>query len=175
MLRMRNSQTLALNCIWHHLALATGQACNQVKYLKQTNEQLLALWKYFHFFTIRSVQVIQKIHNIIDSPEVKIVKGVDTCSLLRKATVAVLLCSLAAVCATLQQEVDPNAVGLCIDMTYYNFFVSLVLLNGVLSAVIRLLLVFQRSTNDLRIVPPPSPPIKFHHSNSQEAAAGISH
>ena len=81
----------------------------------------------------------------MDSPELKIVKGVYTRWLSHKAAVSVLLRSLAAVFVMLQQLVDPTAVGLRTVLARYYFFASLVLLNDVLSAVNRLSLVFQRS------------------------------
>ena len=49
----------------------------------------------------------------------------------------------------LQQQVDPTALGLRTVLARYNFLVSLLLLNDVLSAVNRLSVVFQRSTLDL--------------------------
>ena len=152
-LRTRNSQIIAVHCICHQLALASGQASNQVKYLKQMKEHLLALWKFFHFSTVRSAQ-LRSMQDIMDSPELNIVKGVDTRWLSHKAAVSVLLRSLAAVFVTLQQLVDPTAVGLCTVLARYYFFTSLVLLNDVLSAVNRLSLVFQRSKIDLTIVSP---------------------
>ena len=83
----------------------------------------------------------------MDSPELKIVKAVDTRWLSHKAAITTLLRSLAAVFVALQQQVDPTA-------TSYNFLASLVLLNDVLSGVNRLSLVFQRSSIDLTIVSP---------------------
>ena len=60
---------------------------------------------------VRSAQ-LRSMQDITDSYELKIVKGVDTCWLSHKAAVSVLLRSLAAVFVTLQQLVDPTAVGL---------------------------------------------------------------
>ena len=87
----------------------------------------------------------------MDSPELKMVKAIDTHWLSHKAAVSVLLRSLAAVFVVLQQQVDPTAVGLRTVLARY---ASLVLLNDVLSAVNRLSLVFQLSTVDLTIVWP---------------------
>ena len=153
LLRRESSEMIAVHCICHRLALASGQASNQVKYLKQMKDHLLSLWKYFHFSTVRSAQ-LKAIQNVMDSPELKMVKAVDTRWLSHKAAVSVLLRSLAAVFVVLQQQVDPTAVGLRTVLARYNFFASLVLLNDVLSAVNRLSLVFQRSAIDLTIVWP---------------------
>ena len=153
LLRARNSKMISVHCICHRLALATGQASNQVPYLKQMKDHLLALWKYFHFSTVRSAQ-LKSIQEIMESPELKIVKAIDTRWLSHKAAVTTLLRTLAAVFVTLQQQVDPTAVGLRTVLARYYFFASLVLLNDVLSAVNRLSLIFQRSAIDLTLVSP---------------------
>ena len=44
-----NAQIIPVHCICHRLALATGQASNEVPYLK---EYLLALWKCFSIFPL---------------------------------------------------------------------------------------------------------------------------
>ena len=48
----------------------------------------------------------------MESPELKILKAVDTRWLSHKAAVSALLRSLASVFVALQQEIDPTAVGL---------------------------------------------------------------
>ena len=57
LLRSLNNKMISVHCICHCLALASGQASNQVKYLKQMKENLLALWKYFHFSTVRAANL----------------------------------------------------------------------------------------------------------------------
>ena len=52
LLRSMNSQIISVHCICHRLALASGQASN---HLRQMKEYLLALWKYFHYSPVRSV------------------------------------------------------------------------------------------------------------------------
>ena len=116
-----HSEMIAVHCICHRLALASGQASNQVKYLKQMKDHLLSLWKYFYFSTVRSAE-LKAIQNIMDSPDLKMVKAVDTRWLSHKAAVSVLLRSLAAVFVALQQQVDPTAVGLRTVLARYNFF-----------------------------------------------------
>jgi hypothetical protein len=49
---------------------------------------------------------------VMESPELKILKAVDTRWLSHKAAVSALLRSLASVFVALQQEIDPTAVGL---------------------------------------------------------------
>lgn len=113
MLQLRNSQIIAVHSICHRLALATGQASNHVPYLKHMKEYLLALWKYFHFLPVRSAQ-LRHIQGMMDSLELKIAKAVDTRWLSHKAAITVFfdLRSLASIFVTLQQQVDPTAVGL---------------------------------------------------------------
>jgi hypothetical protein len=49
-----NGQIIQIHCICHRLALATGQARNEVPYLKKMKEYLLALWKFFNFSPVRA-------------------------------------------------------------------------------------------------------------------------
>ena len=61
---------------------------------------------------------------VMDSPELKIVKAVDTRWLSHKAAVTTLLRCLASVFVTLQQEVDPTAVGLCVGKLHFFWFIA---------------------------------------------------
>ena len=144
---------ISIHCVCHRLALASGQASNNVPYLKQMKDHLIALWKYFHFSPVRSAN-LKSIQDVMNSPELKPVKAVDTHWLSHKAAVVTLLRCLPAVLVMLQQAVNPTAVGLRTVMARYNFFASLLLLNDVLSAINRLSLIFQYSTIDFTIVPP---------------------
>ena len=91
---------------------------------------------------------------VMASPELKILKAVDTHWLSHKAAVSALLRSLASVFVTLQQEIDPTAVGFRKVLAHYNFLGSLLLLDDVLSAVNRQSLAFQRAAVDLTIISP---------------------
>lgn len=48
LLRSKNTQIIAVHCICHRLALASAQASNEAKYLKQMKDHLFALWTPFH-------------------------------------------------------------------------------------------------------------------------------
>ena len=120
LLRSLNNKMISVHCICHRLALASGQASNKVKYLKQMKENLLALWKYFHFSTVRAAN-LKTVQAIMESPELKIVKAVDTRWLSLKAAIATLLRSLADVFVALQQQVDPTALD-CKQYLHITFF-----------------------------------------------------
>lgn len=153
LLRSKNVQMIAVHCICHRLALASAQASNEIKYLKQMKDHLFALWNYFHHSSVRMAG-LKQIQQVMNSPELKMVKAVDTRWLSNKAAVSALLRCLPAVLVTLQQQSDPTAVGLLKVMTRYNFLASLLLLDEVLSAVSRLSLAFQRATIDLTVISP---------------------
>ena len=122
LLKALNSYIISVHCIFHRLALVSGQASCDVKYLQKMKEYLLALWKYFHYSPVWSVH-LNSMQQVMDSPELKIVKAVDTRWLSHKAAVSTLLQCLASVFVTLQQEVDPTAVGLC-NVIYNTFLVD---------------------------------------------------
>ena len=153
LLRSKNNQMIAVHCICHRLALASAQASNEVKYLKQMKDYLFALWNYFHHSSVRMAG-LKQMQEVMNSPELKMVKAVDTRWLSNKAAVSALLRCLPAVLVTLQQQSDPTAVGLVKVITRCNFFASLVLLDEILSAVSRLSLAFQRAAIDLTVVSP---------------------
>ena len=52
-LKAMNSHIISVHCVCHRLALATGQASTDIKYLRKMKEYLLALWKYFHYSPVR--------------------------------------------------------------------------------------------------------------------------
>ena len=53
LLHSKNTLMIAVHCICHRLALASAQASNEVKYLKQIKDHVFALWNYFHHSTGR--------------------------------------------------------------------------------------------------------------------------
>ena len=72
------------------LALATGQASDEVPYLKKMKEYLLALWKISHYSPARAAG-LKLIKEAMSLPELKTLKGVDTRWLSHKASVSALL------------------------------------------------------------------------------------
>ena len=148
-----NTQIIAVHCICHRLALASGQASNEVPYLKKVKEYLISLWKFFHYSPVHT-SGLKLIQEAMSVPELKMLKGVDTCWLSHKASVSALLRSFPAVLVTLKQHNDPTAIGLYQVFTRYNFFASLLLLDNVLTAVNRLSMAFQRATIDLTLITP---------------------
>ena len=60
LLKAIKAYILSVHCICHGLALASGQASNDVTYLKKIKEYLLALWKYFHYSPVRSALIYAK-------------------------------------------------------------------------------------------------------------------
>ncbi len=117
------------------------------------NDCLLALWKFFHYSPVRSCR-LKQVQAVMNSPELKVTKAVDTRWLSHKAVITTILRSLPALLVTLQQLQDPIAIGLFKCMAKYNFFASLLLLDDVLSAVNRLSLAYQRTGIDLTTVSP---------------------
>ena len=108
--------------------------------------------KYFRYSPVQYAH-LNSIQQVMASPELKIVKAVSTRWLSHKAAVATLLITFASVFVTLQQEVDPTAVGLRKVMARYHFWGSLLVLDDFLSAVNRLSLAFQRAAVDLTVIP----------------------
>ena len=121
LLRQRNTQRIAVHCICHRFALASAQASNEVKYLRQMKDHLFALWYYFCHSSVRMAG-LKQIQEIMSSPDLKLVKASDTCWLSHKAAVNAVLRCLPAMITTLQQQSETTMIGLLKVMTCYNFF-----------------------------------------------------
>ena len=109
--RQRNTQMIAVHCICHQLALASAQTSNKVKYLQQMKDHLFALWNYFRHSSVRMAG-LKQIQEIMNSPDLKLVKASDTRWLSHKAAVN-------AVIVTLQQQSQATALGLLKVMTRF--------------------------------------------------------
>ena len=148
LLHSKNSQMIAVHCILGHRT-----SLKHVSYIKKMKDYLFALWNYFHHSSVRSAG-LKQVQELMQIPELKLVKAVDTHWLSNKAAVNSLLRCLSAVIVTLQKSSDPTAIGLMKILTRYNFVASLVLLDDALFAVSCLSLAFQRATIDLTVISP---------------------
>ena len=148
-----NKQMISVHCICYQLALASGQASTDVPYLRKKKNILLALWKFFHNSPVRSSH-LKQVQAVMNSPELKITKAIDTRWLSHKAAITTILRSLPAILVTLQLLDEPTAIGLYKCMANYKFFASLLLLDEVLPAVNSSLLAFQCSGIEMTTVSP---------------------
>ena len=144
---------ISVHCLCYRLALACGQASNEVKYLRRVKDSLLTLWKYFHNSPVRSAS-LRHIQEVIGSPELRMVQACDTRWLSHRAAVVTLLRSLPAVLVTLQNQSNPTAVGLLKMCSKYMFVATMQLLSDPLATVNRLSLAFQCTSVDLSIIRP---------------------
>lgn len=144
-----------MHCVAHRLALATAQAGNQTPYLKKVKDWLAALWKHFHYSSVRTASLVE-VQRLMQLDELKVVKAADTRWLSHHASVTSLLRILPAVLRVLHDEgaKDPTAYGLHKQMATHSFIAALYLLDDCLSAVSRLSRAFQSSTVDLSIIQP---------------------
>lgn len=154
-LREHNAGLLSVHCVAHRLALATAQAGNQVPYLKKVKDWLAALWKHFHYSSVRAAGLVE-VQRLMNMEELKIVKAGDTRWLSHHASVTTMLRILPALLRALHMEgaKDPTAYGLHHCIATYSFVAALHLLEQSLVCVTRLSRAFQSADVDLSIIHP---------------------
>ena len=147
---------VSVHCVCHRLALVSSQASSDVSYLKKFKDYLLTLYNYFHFSPVKSAR-LTLVRELLNTPQLKVTRAVDTRWLSHKTVISTLLRTLPAVLVYLYHQEGrpgPTGTGLYRVIATYSFFASLLLLDEVLFAVNRLYLAFQRSTIDLTTIPP---------------------
>ena len=153
-LRELNPGILNVHCIAHRLSLATTQAGNQIPYLKKVKDWLAALWKHFHYSSVRAASLVE-VQRVMQLDELKVVRAADSRWLSHHASVTSLLRILPGVLRVLHDEgaKNPTAYGLHQQIATYSFIAALHLLDDSLSAVSRLSR-FQSSSVDLSLIQP---------------------
>ena len=108
-----NPSILNVHCIAHRLSLATAQAGNQIPYLKKVKDWLAALWKHFHYSSVRAASLVE-VQRVMQLDELKVVRAADSRWLSHHASVTSLLRILPAVLRVLHNEgaKNPTAYGL---------------------------------------------------------------
>ena len=114
-LNAHNRQMVSVHCLCHRLALASSQASSDVSYLKKFKEYLLTLYNYFHFSPVKSAR-LKLVQELLNTPQLKVTRAVDTCWLSHKTVISTLLRTLPAAGA------DPGlSVGGCYVYRARNF------------------------------------------------------
>ena len=141
------------HCIAHRLALAAGQAGDKVKFIADTFKPTLKQLFYFYENSPIRLNGLKAIEELLQTPELKLKKPLDTCWLSHDAACQTLKKVLPAVIASLEREVEERgealAVGLSKVVQKYNFIATLYMMCDALPKVYRLSRLFQLSNIDL--------------------------
>ena len=143
----------SIHCVAHRLALAAGQAGDKVKFIANTFKPTLR--QLFYFYENSSVRssALKSIQELLDTPELKLKKPLDTRWLSHDATCQTLMKTLPSVITSLGREAvergEALAVGLSKVVKRYNFVATLYTMCDVLPKVSRLSRIFQLSAIDV--------------------------
>lgn len=144
--KRRQPVLTSIHCIAHRLALAAGQARGKILILLN-----LRFGNCSAFMKTVSVRMngLKAIEKLLDLPDIKLKKAVDTRLLSHDAACQTLVKGLPAVITSLEREAsergDALAIGLSKVVKQYNFVASLYMMCDVLPKISQLSCIFQFS------------------------------
>ena len=116
---------------------------------------LTTLWKYFHFSPKRA-QSLKEIQDILDLPELKVLKPSDSRWLAHEQCVRSVKASYTALIVTLDNNYqnfhEPEALGLHKVLSKFSSIAALYLLDYVLPLVVKLSKTLQTKRLDLSMI-----------------------
>ena len=146
---------VANHCIAHRLALACGQAANEVAYLKKFKDILDQLYRFYDNSAVRMAG-LKAIQDVLHDPQLKLTQAKDVRWLSHKKAVGNLRKCLPSVIASLEREAEERncaqAVGLLSFVKQYKFVATLYMLSDVLPPLANLSRAFQKKDIDFTVV-----------------------
>jgi len=167
-----NPRVIPVHCMNHRLQLAVSKAFASVRAIDSVDELLTALWKYYHYSTIKagSLDAIQdlmrELGDLDTKQNLKVKKAVHTRWLSHENALQSIRKLYEAICMDLENAVTSGrdkALGdnagasagvLLIFMKQYDKLFYIHLLCDICSVLSRLTLVFERDDVDLSAVQP---------------------
>lgn len=144
-----------VHCHCHMLQLACVQAANSTQGIKHVYTTMTSLWKYFHFSPKRA-QSLREIQDVLNLPELKIIKPSDTRWLAHERCIKAVKASYTAVVVVLDSNYqnfhEPEALGLCKALSKFNTIAAIYLLDFTLPVVAKFSKALQTKQLDLTMV-----------------------
>ena len=148
---------VANHCIAHRLALACGQAANEIPYLKKFKDILDQLYRFYDNSAVRTAG-LRAIQEVVNDPHLKLTQAKDVKWLSREKAVTNLRKCFASVITSLEREAEERncaqAAGLLAFIKKYKFVAALYMLSDILLPLANLSRSFQRKEVDFTIVKP---------------------
>ena len=145
------------HCVAHRLALACGQAANEITYLKKFKSILGQLYRYYQYSPVRMAG-LKKLQEVLNDPQLKLTQAKDVRWLSHEKAVSNLHQCLPSVLASLEREAtertDAQAFGLAIFVKDSFFVASLYFLADILPTLANLSRAFQKKSIDFSMVKP---------------------
>ena len=140
-LKKNSPHALYVHCHCHLLQLACVQAANRTAGIEHVYKTLMAMWKFFHYSPKRAVN-LKGIQNVLNLPELKIIKPSDTRWLAHERCVKAVKASYSAIVISLESIYEtthePEALGICKALSKTSTLIALFLLDFVLPVVAKL-------------------------------------
>ena len=154
--RVHAPSALYVHCRCHQLQLASVHAADNHQEVKRVFGTLLTMWKTFHY-SPKKAEKLSEIQQILDQPELKVLKPSDTRWLARERCVQAVRRTLPSLALTFQQiyddRGDAEAYGLAKLICTYKFVACLYMLCDVLHTIAKLQSALQAKSLDLASVP----------------------
>ena len=142
-------------CHCHMLQLACVQAANSTVGIEHVYTTLTTLWKYFHYSPKRT-QPLKEIQDMLELPELKVIKPSDTCWLAHQRCVKAVKASYTALVVTLDSNYlnfyEPEALGIYKASSKFSTIAAVYLLDYTLPVVAKLSKTLQTKRLDLSMI-----------------------
>ncbi len=157
LLKKISPHALFVHCHCHLLQLACVQAANATSGIKHVYITLTTLWKFFHYSPKRA-ESLKAVQQVLDLPELKVVKPSDTRWLSHERCVKAVKASYSAIVTALnniyEQTHAPEALGISKALCRPSTLVAIYLLDYVLPQVAKLSRALQTERIDLTAITP---------------------
>ncbi|XP_065892412.1 zinc finger MYM-type protein 1-like [Dysidea avara] len=154
-LKKHSPHALFVHCHCHMLQLACVQAANSTPGIKHVYITLTTLWKYFHYSPKRA-ESLKAIQNVLELPELKVIKPSDTRWLAHERCVKAVKASYTALVVTLDSNYEnfhePEALGLHKALSKFISIAAIYLLDYILPNVAKLSKTMQTKQLDLSAI-----------------------
>ena len=135
------------HCIAHRLALACGQAANEIPYLKQFKAVLDQLYHFYKFSPVRTAG-LKDIQDVLNDPRLHLTLAKDVRWLSHERAASNLRKCLPSVIVSLEREAEERhnaeALGLASFIKKYKFIAALYMFSDVLPPLASLSRAFQK-------------------------------
>ncbi|XP_045165902.2 zinc finger protein 862-like [Mercenaria mercenaria] len=171
-LKKDNPRVIPVHCLNHRLQLAVSKAFGSVREIDSVDEILIAIWKYYHFSTVKSgsLDAVQDLLREMGTSDTKqnltVKKAVHTRWLSHENALHSIRKLYVAICQDLENAVvsgrdkklgeksGPSATGLLKIMKQCDKLFYMLLLCDMCTTLARLTLLFERADIDLASIQP---------------------
>jgi hypothetical protein len=145
------------HCIAHRLALACGQAANEVPYFKKFKAILDQIYRFYQYSPVRTAG-LHAIQEVLQDPCLKLSQAKDVRWLSHEKAVSTMRKCLPSVLSSLEREAserhDAQALGLASFVKDPYFVCSVYFLSDILPHLANLSKAFQRQNIDFSLLGP---------------------